>query len=279
MAKPSRATTITAKRQVGGTHRLTAVERTVSVLAALGVREAKSVSEVAALTGLSRATTHRFLRTLEALGAVVRAEPGGYALGMLLAELGARVDVANIVASASRPHLVQLTERYAEASFAVTRERNKSRTVAYIQSYRSTVVGRRTELRLPLTTGAGGRVLLAGMSAQELAELSARNELERQVGKRTSQVAFLRELDGIRGKGYAICRDEYQRGIVALAVPVKDLGGRWIAAIGLGGPVHRMKEPFLSQALSGLKRTSREITASFASMGGFPLAHETRRAE
>ena len=60
------------------------------------------------VTGLNGATAHRFLLTLEDLGAVVRAPQGRFQLGMALADLGGRVSQYKVIADASADRVAEL---------------------------------------------------------------------------------------------------------------------------------------------------------------------------
>jgi DNA-binding IclR family transcriptional regulator len=60
---------------------------------------------------------------------------------------------------------------------------------------------------------------------------------------------LLDETDRIARQGYAIDNEEFMRGLVALAVPVTDGQGRFIAAIAFHGPSIRLD---IEQALAHL---------------------------
>ena len=59
---------------------------------------AKTAGEVAAAVGLNLSTAHRFLLTLEEIGAVARLPGNRYHLGMMMAELGRRVTRHDVIA-------------------------------------------------------------------------------------------------------------------------------------------------------------------------------------
>jgi DNA-binding IclR family transcriptional regulator len=251
------------------TQPLQAVERAIQILMLLNSEEdVRSVETIARATGISKSAAHRFLVTLEEAGAVIRGRNGGYQLGMLMAELGSRVIVDEVLTAKAFPLLMELTGKYAESTYVVVREDNRSRTVAYVPAYRSVSEGRRRGARLPLGAGAGGKLLLAATPRAELVRLVAGGRIE-PLGRASKTAAdkLMRELEQIRRDRYALCRDEFQPGVTAIAVPIVDLHGEWIAAMGFSIPSRRFTPQFLELALHELRRASKTITASFKSRG------------
>ena len=73
-----------------------------------------TANEVAVKTGLNGATAHRFLLTLEDIGAVVRTPQGRFQLGMALADLGGRVSQYKVIADAAADHVATLVQELRE---------------------------------------------------------------------------------------------------------------------------------------------------------------------
>jgi IclR family transcriptional regulator, KDG regulon repressor len=80
----------------------------------------------------------------------------------------------------------------------------------------------------PLATTSAGRVLVSDLADDELAALG--------LGEAADAIAQA------RNDGYAIVREEFEPGLVAAAVPIRDAGGRVIAALNVSAPRFRFDD-------------------------------------
>jgi IclR family transcriptional regulator, KDG regulon repressor len=89
----------------------------------------------------------------------------------------------------------------------------------------------------PLHASAMGKILLAGMAPEELAEALDR-PLERFTDKTITDSRKLRKvLDEIRSRGHSFEAEEEHAGVGCIGAPVRDHHGRWIAAMSIAGPL------------------------------------------
>jgi IclR family KDG regulon transcriptional repressor len=79
----------------------------------------------------------------------------------------------------------------------------------------------------PIATTSAGRVLVSDLADEELEEL----------GLSRAAVAIARA----RSDGYAIVREEFEPGVVAAAVPIRDAAGRVVAALNVSAPRFRFE--------------------------------------
>jgi DNA-binding IclR family transcriptional regulator len=109
---------------------------------------------------------------------------------------------------------------------------------------------------LPFLATALGKVLLANMTARELASLIPKLKLE------PGQIVSESQLALIRKKGFAISEGEYQVGVRALAVPIRDFAGVARAALSLNGhpdsPIWGEQQALLAFAESAAKEIATE---------------------
>ena len=56
----------------------------------------------------------------------------------------------------------------------------------------------------------------------------------------TDPADLLAELDAINAQGYSLDREEFLEGMVAIAVPVTDPQGRYVASLAYHGPDQRL---------------------------------------
>jgi hypothetical protein len=73
---------------------------------------------------------------------------------------------------------------------------------------------------------------------------------------------FLREMERIREQGYAVNRGEWRESVGGVAAPVRDPGGTVIAAIGVSGPIERLRPARLKSLSADLIQAADGITAA-----------------
>ncbi|MEC8197073.1 MAG: IclR family transcriptional regulator C-terminal domain-containing protein, partial [Pseudomonadota bacterium] len=95
---------------------------------------------------------------------------------------------------------------------------------------------------VPFHCSASGKCFLASLGPTARKRMVASLTLEQRT--ETTHVtadSLLTELAQIARDGFAVDREEFMDGMVAIAVPVKDARGRFIAALACHGPTPRMK--------------------------------------
>ena len=75
-----------------------------------------------------------------------------------------------------------------------------------------------------------------------------------------TQVELRKELAQVRQQGYAVNRGEWRETVGGLAAPIFDAHRRPLAAIGISGPVERLRPPQLKTFTPEVLRAAREIS-------------------
>jgi DNA-binding IclR family transcriptional regulator len=226
----------------GPTRRLVqSVERAAGLLVHLGrLGQPASLSELAAASGLKRATAWRLLTTLEEVGFVERTGRSGFSIGYGLVAIATSVlDEGEALAQVLRPRLERLArETGVSAALSVVRA---GRPFVVEQADPPSVlavswVGK----EFPLHTSSPGKLLLCDLPASELDILLA-HPLERLTRKTITDPNRLRaELARVRRTGVAVSNEEFEEGCVGISAPVKDRFGRLAGILTLTGPIFRM---------------------------------------
>jgi IclR family pca regulon transcriptional regulator len=209
------------------------LERGLAVIGVLDAPEPLSLSDVARRAGLSRAAARRFVLTLEQLG-YVRQSGGRFALTPRVLELGSAYLSRLSLPEIALPHLKALVERVRESAVLSVRDEECIIGVARVPARRiitgTVVLGQ----RLPAWASAGGRVLLASLSAEQLDDLLDRTTFEaltpRTIATRPGLQA---ELERVRRQGWALVDQELEAGLCALAAPIRDRAGSAVASLSL----------------------------------------------
>jgi DNA-binding IclR family transcriptional regulator/enamine deaminase RidA (YjgF/YER057c/UK114 family) len=203
-----------------------------------GQRE-MTATQVAAATDMTVATAYRFLITLEEVGALVRSDSNRFQLGMLLLDLGQRVEQHKVIIESAQPHLRALADRLREAVKLSVLESDQAVTIAKRDAGRSLQIS--MPLRVPAHCSAAGKVLIAGLPAIERDKMLAAIKLVPMTARtHTDRDALRAELTRVDEQGYAIDDGELEEGLSCLAVPVRDSAGKVVAALSVSAPSSRL---------------------------------------
>jgi len=97
------------------TTQVQSVTRAFSILNAFDrQRTTLTSTEIAERVGLNNKTVHRFLLTLEAVGAISRVGRGRFCLGMTLAELGSQVAINRVLHETALPSLIPMVRLWVD---------------------------------------------------------------------------------------------------------------------------------------------------------------------
>jgi DNA-binding IclR family transcriptional regulator len=253
---------VESESQVRGSRRVQSVEHAIDLLDALaaGPTSGLGVSELARQTGLSKATTHHLLLTLEARRLLIK-DPHSttYRLGWALHEYGRLLADSVDVGRIARPYLDELALETGESILlGVLVERY----VQYLDrgdSRQGFTMVATIGVRSPLHTNASGKLLLASAD-DSFIEQYLDGELEAFTEYTLTEPAQLRsQIAAIRNAHYATCWQERELGLCSVAVPIHDYTASTIAALTVAGPAGRITPETVKQYLSPLGRAAAEI--------------------
>ena len=230
------------------------VDNALRLLHLVAERKVLRVAEAAETLGTARSTAHRLLTALRRHGFVVQDKPNGvYRPGPALTELGVAAIGGSDIRRVARPVLEDLRERTLETISLSLLEGRDVRFIDCVESPRAVRVGSRTGVVLPANCTAGGKSLLAAMSAADLNRRYAGHDLPaRTPSSIADRDALLAELAEIRRTGYALNREEGESGICAVGAAILDLTGAPLAAIAAVVPAGRMPTAEAGRALAPL---------------------------
>jgi IclR family transcriptional regulator, pca regulon regulatory protein len=208
------------------------LERGLAVLRAFDSdNPSLTLSEVARMTGLDRAATRRFLFTFVDLG-YMRRDGRLFSLRPKLLELGYAYLSSLRLPELAEPHLRLLSEQVRESSYLSIRDENENICVAHVPVRRIWTATITIGTRLPLLATGSGRVLLAGESdAFVRAFLETHPVPQITPYTKRDPEALAAEIASIRRQGFALVEQELEEGLRVVAAPVREPGGRVVAAV------------------------------------------------
>jgi IclR family transcriptional regulator, pca regulon regulatory protein len=250
------------------------LERGLAVICAFDKDHAElTLSEVAAHTGVTRATARRFLLTLARLG-YVRTDGRFFSLTPRVLELGYAYLSSLSLPEVAEPHLEALVAEVNESSSVSVLDGEDVVYVARVPVSRIMTVAISVGTRFPAYATSMGRVLLAGLPDAELDVYLSKVDLARLTAKTVGSASALRsELAKVRAQGFALVDQELEEGLRAVAAPIKDRLGRVVASLNISAHASRtslesMRRNLVPPLLAAAARISADIPAD--SRGGRP---------
>jgi IclR family transcriptional regulator, pca regulon regulatory protein len=228
-----------------------AFERGLSVIRAFhGDELALTLSEVAQAADLPRAATRRFLLTLVNLG-YVDLRDRRFSLTPKVLELGYAYLSSSGLPALAQPHLEQLSAQTGESCSVSVLDGEHVVYVARVATSRIMRVAIAIGTRFPAWATSMGRVLLADLPADEARTRMCAADREAYTDRTVTDVEELTEFVGqVREQGYALVDGELEEGLRSLAVPIRDVHGKVVAAMNLSTqptrvPLDRVLHDFL----------------------------------
>jgi len=255
-----------------GSDRIPTNLRTLLILEILGKSDhAMTASEINEGLGLPRQTMHRLCTTLEQNGFIARqGSSGRYQVARRLRELGSGL-LQN-----SRDHISRrqiLLEFAAQVGETVNYVVPQDSGMHYLDRVETDWPFR---IQLPIGTNvpfhctASGKCFMASLPPRKRKTCVSALTLERKTRfTHVREGTLLEELDEIARQGYALDREEFLEGMIAIAVPVTDPDGRFVAALAYHGPTQRMSIPGAIETTGLLQSTARKLSDAL-----FPAADD-----
>ncbi|MBT9372286.1 IclR family transcriptional regulator [Rhizobium sp. CSW-27] len=231
------------------------------VIEAFGEAEPRlSISDVAKLTGLDRATARRCLLTLAELG---YADYDGkfFTLTPRILRLGHAYLSATPLPHIVQPFLDQVSEAVGQSASVSVLDGAEIVYVARASQRRVMSINLMPGSRLPAACASMGRVLLAALPEAEARALIGPGPLKAYTPHtRTDPEAVMAELARVRAAGYAVIDQELELGLCSIAVPLADARGRVVAALNIGAPAAQVPAARMAeQYLPALQAAARQL--------------------
>lgn len=190
----------------------------------------RSFSDVAKATGLSRAAVRRSLLTLQKLG-YMRSEGALFGLTPKVLELGHAYLRGLSTPQIAEPHLKDLMRTVRETTALSVLDGDHVVHVARVPTTGVITVSINVGSRFPAYATAMGRVLLAGLDEETFEKYLSRVDLQPLTDRTVRNTDEFRAIiAAVRENGFCVADQELNRGLRAVAVPVRDREGTVIAA-------------------------------------------------
>ncbi len=215
------------------------------------------VTELASAAGSNKSTVYRFLADLEQLG-ILHKNPltEKYSLGLKLFELGNRVPLKSAFVNIIHPELVAVARRITETVHMAMLKNQQVFFVDKVESPQGLRISSHIGSYSPAYATALGKVLLAFLPEDiQLQTLNTIMETPKSFTRNTITdiLPLKEELANVRAQQYAIDREEFEIGLICVAIPVFNQKSQVVASLSASGPANRFKESEVVNYVSLLK--------------------------
>jgi len=195
-------------------------------------RPSMSLSEVAQITGFTRAATRRFLLTLVSEG-YAKQDGKHFSLTAKILNLGFSYLSSLDIWHNAKPLMTNLVERLNESCSAAVLDGFDVVYVARVATTKRIMsITLNVGTRLPAFATSMGRVLLADLSTTALDSFITKCNIE-QFTKYTitEKSLLLAEIQKVKKQGWSMVEQELEVGLTSISVPVLNIAGDVVAAL------------------------------------------------
>jgi DNA-binding IclR family transcriptional regulator len=266
--RPQWATEQKANSVPGGEDRYHSrtIERALDVLEIFQPNHSSlSLKDMSQQTGLPESSLFRILLTLHKRGYLDQQTDGAYQLSRKVL-FGRLLDSAEALRDLARPHLHELAGKFNETASLSYFFEDYIQVLDTVETFHEIRVTNRKGRILPPHCSAMGKAILAFQSPDTVNRmLEAYGLTKRTEHSIIDRQALRAELERVQKEGIAFDREESMLGGICIGAPIRDTGGRVIAALSVSTPVQRIpreREKLIQDAvLSAAQAVSASLRA------------------
>jgi DNA-binding IclR family transcriptional regulator len=241
---------------------IASVDHALRIATILQLEGSLTVADVAERLGVARSTAHRLLQMLVYRDFAVQDERRTYHAGPVLQLAEHSRSQTSLLRTVALPHLQRLAEIVDESANLTIRTGANARFIASIESRQVLRVGSREGMVFPAHRTTGGLLLLAELTAEELAGYV--DAYDEDPGERPDPARLRAELARIRKQGFALNQGRSERGVVAVGVPVRDADRVVLAGLSVSMPSVRYDRDRLTSLVATLHKAAGAVEADLA---------------
>jgi DNA-binding IclR family transcriptional regulator len=217
------------------------------------------VTELAKEVGSNKSTVFRFLAQMHSIGILDKNEEvDKYRLGLKLFELGNRVKLRSAFVEKIHDDLLTVAQNIAETVHIAVLKNNQVLYIDKVESPQGLTINSHIGSTLPAHATGLGKVLLASLIKEK--QNQALDYIFNEVGVSsltentiTSKRKLKIELGKISKDQFAIDREEFEKGLICVAIPIHNINGEVVAALSASGPAARFEEKEVKNYVSTLR--------------------------
>ena len=246
--------------------RVPAVDKCFGILEFLAAsKHPQGVTELSQGLGYHKSTVFNIIYTLVDLGFLETSPENKVRLGSKLYALGREAGADANLISKIRPYLEEVNQKTKLSVFLGRSVGLKAVIVDKVDSPYDIKVSSETGMKIPLTAGAGGQVLLSQLPESQIDKILKEGKLKKFTSSTvTDPRQFKNKVKKVRLEGFALDDEEYIEGIRALAIPLNVGRPDLQAAIWVVGLKSQVADEKIIEYRNFLKKIGARIEAQFS---------------
>lgn len=240
------------------------VSRALDIITLVSLKKGGlGVTEIARQIDINKSSVHRILSTLVQYGYVEQdEETSRYKIGYKFLEISSKLLDSIDIRSEAHPYLQQLENETNEVIHLAVYDQGE---VVYIETMDGNETLRmhsKVGKRAPVHCTSVGKAILAYLPSDVVLDVLERKGMIVHTSQTiTNKEQFMKELQQVRERGYALDLEENENGITCIAVPIFDHTGKVNAAISISGHSMRMTAERLQQLESRIIAVGKQLSA------------------
>jgi DNA-binding IclR family transcriptional regulator len=226
------------------------LDRAVAVIEAVE-GGAHTFTAISAATGLTRPTTHRFIKALEDHGFLAFYGGSGYRLGPRLLRLASTALRELPLRELAHPILERLARSTGESAQLYVRSGGVRVCIDAVESANELRTIVPVGATLPLSAGSAAKVFLAAEPGRD-----------RFVRRSADPARYAREVELAGARGWAWSVGEREAGVGSVSAPVWGPRGALLAVVSVSGPATRMGRSGARRCVPAVLGAAREVEAT-----------------
>lgn len=212
------------------------IDRVTTLIELLGEsKDGYTITEISEHLDYPMSSIHRMLSSLKKGGYVVQDDRSRrYKLGLQILKIAVDLLNNNDVRKISRRHLERLSRKYENLGVLSVIESNSVVCIDTVEEPSNMTLHVKVGTEMPLNASAGAQAIIAYMDDNHVDGLFSIRENKRYTYTTLCNLEDIKKrLKLVRSKGYAICNEELEAGVVSIAAPIRDYSNSVIGSIGL----------------------------------------------
>jgi IclR family KDG regulon transcriptional repressor len=241
--------------------RVPAIDKCFAILdLCVRVKKPLGVSEISKALNYNKSTVFNMVHTLNDLGILEKSGGNKFQFGMHLYTLGKAAGLSSELISTVHPHLEKINQETKLSAFLGIRSGLRAIIIDKADTAFDIKISSEIGMRIPLFAGAGGKVLLAQLSDDEVDDILSKNELQKFTPNSCVNKKKYKEMViKARTEGIAMDMEEYIEGIRGFAVPLNLDRANTQVAIWAVGLKRQISDDAIPRYSKYLKEIIREI--------------------
>jgi len=222
------------------------------------------VTELSVKLNLPKSTVYRILKDLLEYSMVEQEKnTSRYRIGLRLLKYSNSLLRSFDLRQIAKPVLKSVCNETGETTLLTVWKNDQGFCIDSILSSQNINVSLFVEIgrEMPYHCTAGSKIILANQSPEDIQRIINKEHFLRYTPNTiVDPKKLIKHLLEIKDKNYAICDEEVQQGIKAIAAPIKNISGKTIASIGIAGLAQRMTPKNMKKLIKLVTDAGKEIS-------------------